>query len=111
VDKTQKSCLCFSSTSLDEENITVLDNVVLALCHNLALCLQSGFISLFLQCAVVVYDSLDEGLLEITVDDTGSLWRLGASPNCPLSDLIGTSGEEATKLKSLAHGLDGLGQR
>ena len=105
------SSLCLGSTSLDEQNVAVLDNVVLALGHDLALCLDSGFVTLFPQCLVVVHNSLDKCLFKVTVNHTGSLWRLGANPYCPLSDLVGTSCEEAAKLESLAHRLNGLGKR
>ena len=44
------------------------------------------------------------------MNDTGSLWRLGACSYCPLSDFVGTSCEEAAELESLAHRLDGLGK-
>jgi hypothetical protein len=65
-------------TSLDEDDITILDDVILTLGHDFALRLDTGFIALFPQHAVVVYDDLDEGLLKVTVDDTGSLRCLSA---------------------------------
>ena len=65
-------------TSLDEDDITILDDVILTLGHDLALRLDAGFIALFPQDAVVVHYDLDEGLFKVTMDNTGSLRCLGA---------------------------------
>jgi hypothetical protein len=97
-------------TSLDKDNITILDNIVLALGHDLTLRLDASFIAFFPQHAVVVYDDLNECLLKVAVNDTGSLRCLGAVPYGPLPDLIGTSCKETAKVESLAHGNDDLGQ-
>jgi len=97
-------------TSLDQDNITVLDDVVLAFGHDLTLGLDCRFVAKLLQYFVVVDDTLDEGLFEITVDNTSGLWCLGTVPECPLSDLIGTGCEERTKVEDLAHGGNDLGQ-
>jgi hypothetical protein len=102
--------LRLGGTGLDEYNVAVLDNVVLALGHDLALRLEGSFITLFFQCVVVVYDTLNECLLKVAVDDTSSLWRLGTSPYCPLPDLVGTCCEEAAELEGFAHDSDGLGK-
>ena len=98
-------------TGLDKDDITILNNVVLALGHDLTLRLAGSFITFFPQCGVVVHNTLDEGLLKVAVDNTRSLRRLGTSSYRPLSDFVGTGCEEAAKLKSLAHRLDGLGKR
>lgn len=44
------------------------------------------------------------------MDDTGSLWRLGALTDGPLPDLIRTGGEEAAQVQGLTHGHDDLWQ-
>ena len=92
------------------DNIAVLHDVVLALGHDLALGLDLGLITKFLKDVVVEDESLDEGLLEIVVDNTGGLRGLGASANGPLSNLIRSNGEETAKLQGLAHLENNLGQ-
>lgn len=74
------------------------------------MCLDFGFSLQLLEKVEVVYDGLDEGLLEITVNHTGGLRSLGAVTDSPLTDLIGTGCEEAAKVESLAHSGDGLGK-
>lgn len=44
------------------------------------------------------------------MDDTGGSRGLDALADSPLADLIGTGGEEAGQVQSLAHGSDNLGQ-
>lgn len=107
---TRASRLALGGASLEEDNVTIIKDVVLALGHDLALGLDLGFGAELLKHGVVVYDTLNEGLLEITVDDTGGLRSLGASTNGPLTDLIGTGGEEGVEVESLAHGNDDLGE-
>jgi hypothetical protein len=92
------------------QDIAVLDDVFLTLGHNLALGLDLGLVTELLQGVVVEDESLDEGLLEIGMNDTGSLRRLGASSDGPLSNLIRSNSEEAAKLKGLAHLKNDLGQ-
>ena len=104
------SCLALCGTGLDEQDITVLNNVVLALCHDLALRLHTGLITLLLQHIVVVHDSLNEGLLKVAVNDTSSLRCLGAVAKGPLPNLVRASGEEGAEVECLAHGGDDLGQ-
>jgi hypothetical protein len=96
--------------SLDEDDITILDNVVLALGHDLALRLDGSLITLFPQHAVVVHNDLDERLLKVTMDDTGSLRCLGAVAQRPLPNLVGTGCEKAAEVECLAHGDDDLGK-
>lgn len=98
------------SSSLDEEDITILDNVVLSFGHNLPLCAHAGFVALFLQHAVVVHNHLDECLLKVTVDDTSRLRSLGAVPYRPLANLVCAGGEEAAEVELLAHRRDDLRQ-
>jgi hypothetical protein len=100
--------LTLSSSCLEEENISILNDVVLALGHDLTLGLDLAFITQLLQNVEVVDDSLDESLFEITVNDTSSLWRLGAVSDGPLADLVGTAGEERAQVESLAHDSDRL---
>ena len=102
--------LTLRCTSLDQHDVTVLYSVVFALGHHLALGLDFRLVTQLLERIEVVHNSLDEGLLEISVNDTSRLRRLGAVTDRPLTDLIGTSGEEATKLERLAHLQDDLGQ-
>jgi len=102
--------LALGGTSLEEDDIAILDNVVLALGHHLALCLHLGFIAKLLQRGEVVHDGLNEGLLEIGMDDTGGLGRLGAVADGPLPNLVVTNGEEAAEVHGLAHLDDDLGQ-
>jgi len=104
------STLALGGTSLEQDNITILDDVVLALGHDLALSLDLGLGAELLEHGVVVDDTLNESLLKVTVDDTGGLRCLGAVAEGPLTDFVGTSGEEGAKVKSLAHGDDDLGE-
>jgi hypothetical protein len=92
------------------DNITVLHDVLLTLGHDLALGLDLGLITKFLECVVVEDESLDEGLLEIVVNNTGGLRGLGASADGPLSNLIRSNSEETAKLQGLAHLENNLGE-
>lgn len=98
------------STSLDKEDIAILDDVILTLGHDLTSGLDGSFITEFAQNTVVVRNSLNEGLLEVGVNNTGRSGGLGALTDGPLANLILTSGEEAGQVENLAHGGDDLGQ-
>lgn len=102
--------LTLSRTSLDKDDIAVLDNVVLTLRHNLTLGLDLGLAAELLEDVIGVDDGLDEGLLEVAVDDTGGLRGLGAVPDRPLPHLVGARGEEGAEVHGLAHRGDDLGQ-
>ena len=104
------SNLALGGTSLEQDNVTVLNDVVLALSHDLALGPDLSLSAELLECLVVVDDDLNESLLEVSVNDTSSLGRLGTVANGPHTDLIRTSGEEGSKVKDLAHGDNDLGQ-
>jgi len=106
----QFNALSLGGTGLDEDDVSVLDNVVLALGHDLSLGLDLGFCLQFLKEVEVVDNALNEGLLKVTVNDTGSLGSLGTVTDGPLTDLVGASGEERAKVEGLAHGNDSLGQ-
>lgn len=106
----QTTGLALGGTGLEQDNVTILHDVVLALGQDLALGLDRSLITQLPERGVVVDDSLDEGLFEVTVNDTGSLGGLGAVTDGPLAHLIGTSGEERAKVESLAHGVDGFGE-
>lgn len=103
--------LALRCTSLDEQDIAVLNNVVLALSHDLTFGLDARLITLLPQGLVVVHDDLNESLLEVTVDDTSSLGRLCAIAECPLSHLVSAGGEEGSKVELFAHSLNDLWQR
>lgn len=92
------------------DDITILNNILLTLGHDLTLGLDLGFFTKFLECVIVENESLDEGLLEIVVNDTSGLRSLGASTDGPLSNLISSDSEEAAKLQGLAHLKNDLGQ-
>jgi hypothetical protein len=92
------------------DNITVFHDVLLTLGHDLALGLDLGLITKFLERVEVEDESLDEGLLEIVVNNTGGLRGLGASADGPLSNLIRSNSEETAKLQGLAHLENNLGQ-
>lgn len=102
--------LVLGSTSLDEQDITVLDDVILTLGHDLTSSLDTGFIADLTQNTVVVCDSLNEGLLEIGVNDTSGSRRLDTLTDSPLTDLILTSGEETGQVQGSTHGSDDLRQ-
>jgi hypothetical protein len=102
--------LVLSSTGLDEHDIAVLDDVILALGHNLTSSLDAVFITVLTERRVVVHDGLDEGLLEVGVNDTSRSGSLDALADGPLPNLVLTSGEEAAQVQSLAHGSDDLRQ-
>jgi hypothetical protein len=102
--------LALGSTSLEVDNIAVLHDVFLTLGHDLALGLDLRLITKFLKDVVVEDESLDKGLLEIVVNDTGGLRRLGTIANGPLADFIRSDCEEAAKLQGLSHLKNDLGQ-
>lgn len=102
--------LALGSTGLDVQDVTVFYDVLLALGHDLALGLDLGLFTKFLERVVVENEGLDEGLLEIVVNDTSGLRSLGASADGPLSNLISSDSEEAAKLQGLAHLKNDLGQ-
>jgi hypothetical protein len=110
IDASTTRCLSLGCTGLDEDDITILDDVVLALGHDLSLGLDLGFCLQLLEGAEVVNNALNESLLKVTVNDTGGLRSLGTVTDSPLTDLVGTGGEETAKVESLAHGNNGLGQ-
>lgn len=101
---------CLGSARLDQQDITVLDYIILALGHDLALRPDLGLVAELLECIVVIHNGLDESLLEIAVDDTGRLRRLGTSPDGPLTDFISAGGEEADQIERFAHLNNDLGQ-
>lgn len=102
--------LALGSASLEQDNVAVLDDVVLALGHDLTLGLDLGLSAQLLEHGVVVHNDLDESLFEVTVDNTGSLRGLGAITDGPLAHLIGASGEEGAKVEGFAHGRNDLGK-
>lgn len=104
------SNLALGGTGLEQDNVAILNDVVLALGHDLTLGFDLRLGAELLEHAVVVHDTLDEGLLEVTVDDTSSLGRLGSVTDGPLAHLVGAGCEEGTKVESLAHGDNDLGQ-
>lgn len=110
IDLLEYVYLALGSTSLDEHDITILNNVVLTLGHDLTSGLNGSFVTKLLENTVVVHNSLDESLLKVTVDNTSSGGSLGALTDGPLTDLISTSGEEATQVQSSTHGSDNLGK-
>ena len=61
--------LTLSSTSLDQDNISVFYDVVLALGHDLTSCLDGSFVSIFPEGGIVEDDALNESLLEICNDE------------------------------------------
>jgi len=102
--------LALSGTGLDEQNIAILDDVILALGHDLTGSLNSSFVTELTQGAVVVGNGLNEGLLEVGVDNTGGGRGLDTLTDSPLTDLISTSSEETGQVEGSTHGGDGLGQ-
>ena len=85
------------------------DSHKLTLGHDLSLGLDCGFITLFLERAEVVHNSLDERLLKVSVNDTGGLGGLDAVADGPLAHFIGSGSEEASEVERLAHGNHNLG--
>jgi hypothetical protein len=102
--------LVLGSTGLDEQDIAILDDVILALGHDLTGGLDSTFITELTQRVVVVHNDLDECLLEVGVNDTSRSGSLDALADGPLADLIFTGGEEGGQAQGLTHGSDDLGQ-
>jgi hypothetical protein len=103
--------LGLGSASLDQQNVAILNHVILALGHDLALCLDLRFVAELLEHVVVEHNGLDERLLKVSVDDTRCLRRLGAVADRPLPDLVGADSEEAAQVEGLAHLEDDLAQR
>src|SRR6266536_682707 len=84
------------TTSREREKI---HTIIFAFRHDLTLRLNLCFVAELFQRSEVVYDCLNKSLLEVTMNNTGSLWRLGAISDCPLSDFISTSGEETSQIQ------------
>lgn len=103
--------LRLSSTSLEENNISILHDVVFTLGHQLSRILDRSLRSELLKNIEVVDQRLDKRLLEISVNDTSRLWRLRAVSDGPLADLISSGGEEGTEVQNLAHSSNQLWQR
>lgn len=102
--------LTLGGTSLEKENVTVHDDIFLALGHHLSLGLDLGFVTKLLQVFIVMDNSLDESLLKVTVNHTSSLRGLGVSTDSPLTDLISAGCEEALELEGFAHLDNELGE-
>jgi hypothetical protein len=102
--------LTLGGTGLDQQDVSVLYDVLLALRHDLTLGLDLGLVTQLLEHVKVVHNSLDESLLEVRVDNTSGLGGLDTKADGPLADLIGTGGEETAKTQGLAHLEDDLGQ-
>lgn len=100
--------LALRRTGLDEQNVAILYHIILALGQDLALGLHFRFITQLLEDVEVVDDDLDKSLLEVGVDDTSGLWCLGTVPDRPLANLVGSGGEEASKIEHLPHLNDDL---
>ncbi|CRK18840.1 hypothetical protein BN1708_003185 [Verticillium longisporum] len=98
------------SALASHQNVTILDDVILALGHDLALGLDLGLVSELLQHGEVVDEGLDERLLKVGVNDTGGARGLGAVAQGPLPDLVRAGREEAAEVERLAHLDDELGK-
>lgn len=105
------------STRLDQNDIAIFHNVILALRHHFPSCFHRCLITVFPQCFVAEHDALDEGLFKIWrhyqlrrlqgsriqltgVNDTSRLRCFCPLPDGPLSHLIRTRGEEAPQIHS-----------
>lgn len=102
--------LVLSSTGLDEHDIAVLDDVIFALGHNFTSSLDGVFITVLTERSVVVHDGLDEGLLEVGVNNTSRGGSLDTLANGPLANLVLTGGEEAAEVHGLTHSGNDLRQ-
>lgn len=102
--------LVLSSTGLDEHDIAVLDDVILALGHDFTSSLDGVFVTVLAERSIVVHDGLDEGLLEVGVNNTSRSRSLNALADGPLANLVLTSGEETAEVHGLAHSGDDLRQ-
>lgn len=102
--------LVLRSTSLDEHDISILNHIILTLGHDLTSGLHGSLVAKLPEGAVVVHDSLDEGLLKVSVNDTSRTGGLDTLADSPLADLVRTGGEEAGQVQCLTHGRDDLGQ-
>ena len=76
--------LLFTATSivLEEDDITILDNVFFALCSGFALGLDFSFAAQLLQISVFHHFSANELLFKISVNGSGSLRCLGMGLWC-----------------------------
>lgn len=95
--------LALGRTGLDQENVSIFHHVFLALGHHLALGLDLGLVTELLQGIEVVHNRLDKSLLKVSVNDTGSLGRLGAVANRPLPHFVSSGREKAAQLQCLTH--------
>jgi len=102
------SSLCCSS--LDEQYIAVLNDIVLTLCQNLTFSFDARFIALLLQDAIIIHNRLNERLLKIAVNNPRRLGRFRSISYRPLPHLVGTSRKEASQIQCFSHCRDNFGE-
>ena len=103
---TQNPPLSFRCPSLDQDDISIFNNIILPLREHLPRSLDIVLVAVLLQHAEVIHNALNERLLEIPVDHARCLRRLGALADSPLPDLVGSGGEEGAEFQGGAHGGD-----
>ena len=61
----QDESLAFRGASLDQQDISILDQIIFAFRHDLALCFNLALITVLLQCIIIIHDDLDERFLKV----------------------------------------------
>lgn len=102
--------MVFTSTRSEVDDVTVFNNVLLTLLHQLTVGLDSSLITQLNEVLVLGDLGQNEGVHEIVVDNTGSLGSLGTLTDGPFSDLISTTGEVRAEMKGTTHGGNDLGE-
>lgn len=99
-----------AGVELEKDDVAILHGVVASLLTVLASRLGCHFAALGLEVLEVHHFGHNETLLEIRVNASGGLWRLGALKNGPGLDLIWSGREEVFQLQCLVAGHNDLVQ-
>lgn len=83
-----RSLFLFSDVESEEDDVTVLYNVLFALLSILPFSLNCMLISQLDQVRVFHNFGTDETFLEVGMNDTCCLWSLSSSPDCPCSHFV-----------------------
>lgn len=99
-----------ASVEFEEDNVPILDGIVASLLAVLARRFGGHLAALGLEVLEVHHFGHNETLLEIRMNASSCLWRLGALQNGPSLNLIGSRGEEVLQLQCLVAGHNDLVQ-
>lgn len=90
----------------EQEDVSVVNNVIFTLLSIKTLCLDSRFVSMLLEISELHRLCANETSFEIGVNDTSSLWGLGSISDGPAFYFVCAGSEVVDELKILITGLD-----